>query len=899
MITLNQTNIVWLMNVGHVTQESDFVYTVSDGQATITDYVGPGGEVYIPSTLGGYPTTVIGFEAFANTATIASVTIPNSVISMEGGYAFTNCTALTSVTLGNGILGPGMWAFAYCTALTSVTIPYGINHIDYAAFYGCSALTSIVLPSSINFMPELAFAHCTDLTSITFKGLVAPTNVYSSWIEGDSSALRGHASSRSNFPLPGEIWNGLMMGDFAPEGYRVTQFTRYGSSPVIETGSAGSWDSSDVAVDSVLIEAGVYHLYYTGSSDGQTWNIGHATSSDGIHWVKDEFNPVMTNAMNFHVINEDSLFKAWYTDLSSFPYSVRYATSNNGHNWAQGWEGPVLSVASSGWDSLSLNAGPVIHNSSGYSMWYAGTSDGVTWSVGLATSQNGAVWTRYVGNPVLENDPLVDWRSQRVFALTVLEEQTELVMWFMGVDLQTQRVGVASSTDGIMWVPSVSPVLDVGSPGGWDSASLSFSSVLPMGDGLWMWYSGADASYRYQIGLAVSNISIPPSIPPSLSALYPTPYSTLDHAPAIISVALSHGTPALEITEVTITLDGMSLNVTVFNETASCIPPSDIGNGQHTVVATITANGSQYSIQWTFNVNIGGAPPGFTWHESAKGYSILVPDGWTVLDDASVGEGHADTVIWGPTADGVQTNVLVLTGKDASIVDSQTYLSHQVQDAIASLSDEGMNPVLSGSPQYLKISNRSAVIFGVDATYSGVAMHQMAAVIIDAEHSHYWVVTCTEGTNARAQFDTIFDTIINDFTITSVPGSSEMDMFLIVGIAIVVGVILVAIVFIAVRRGNRTKAAFPPVGPSQGNSFGQSGGISGQPGYPGQTPQPQYWNDQSQNKGDQNQPSAGWSTPPSAPQQSLGFCPWCGARTTGSQFCGYCGRELKGTPPSP
>ena len=35
--------------------EGDYEYTVTDGAATITKYTGPGGDVAIPSELGGYP----------------------------------------------------------------------------------------------------------------------------------------------------------------------------------------------------------------------------------------------------------------------------------------------------------------------------------------------------------------------------------------------------------------------------------------------------------------------------------------------------------------------------------------------------------------------------------------------------------------------------------------------------------------------------------------------------------------------------------------------------------------------------------------------------------------------------------------------------------------------------
>src|ERR1035437_1394878 len=57
-----------------VAPESDFIYTVASGNATITGYTGAGGVVVIPGTLGGNPVTSIGDQAFENCAEITSVT---------------------------------------------------------------------------------------------------------------------------------------------------------------------------------------------------------------------------------------------------------------------------------------------------------------------------------------------------------------------------------------------------------------------------------------------------------------------------------------------------------------------------------------------------------------------------------------------------------------------------------------------------------------------------------------------------------------------------------------------------------------------------------------------------------------------------------------------------------
>lgn len=101
--------------------EGDYTYDVSDGNATITKYTGTGGDVTIPSTLGGYPVTTIGEFAFQNTYSLTSVVIPEGVTSIEANV-FLSCTGIKSVTLPKGLKSVGSTAFANCEFLEEVHI---------------------------------------------------------------------------------------------------------------------------------------------------------------------------------------------------------------------------------------------------------------------------------------------------------------------------------------------------------------------------------------------------------------------------------------------------------------------------------------------------------------------------------------------------------------------------------------------------------------------------------------------------------------------------------------------------------------------------------------------------------------------------------------------------------
>ncbi len=195
--------------VAHFEPTSVWEYTTGSGKTTITKYKGAGGDVTIPSELGGAPVTAIGEKAFSSCSTLTSVTVPEGVTSI-GAYAFEECAALKSVTLPASLMGVESNAFYICYALESVyisdltawceidfadaganplgwgsgagkesllylngslvtdlVIPDTLTTVKPYSFYGCTSITSLTIPEGVTSIGKIAFMVCRNLRVVT------------------------------------------------------------------------------------------------------------------------------------------------------------------------------------------------------------------------------------------------------------------------------------------------------------------------------------------------------------------------------------------------------------------------------------------------------------------------------------------------------------------------------------------------------------------------------------------------------------------------------------------------------------------------------------------------------------------------------------------------------------
>jgi hypothetical protein len=171
--------VVFLFSFGNkvlAAQEGDFIFSVTGGQAWITRYTGPGGDLTLPSSLGGAPVTSIGDRAFQN------------------------CTGLTSIIIPEGVSSLGEGAFSGCKSLKSISLPQSLSVIGDLAFENCTSLKSITIPKNAALLGEDTFKGCTNLTTVN-RGST-PAVKYKEAYRRVASASDGYSRITATVTLP-------------------------------------------------------------------------------------------------------------------------------------------------------------------------------------------------------------------------------------------------------------------------------------------------------------------------------------------------------------------------------------------------------------------------------------------------------------------------------------------------------------------------------------------------------------------------------------------------------------------------------------------------------------------------------------------------------------------------
>lgn len=200
-------------------------------------------------------------------------------------------------------------------------------------------------------------------------------------------AVRSDAQEKITAPWPQELvgWAAVGEGEAA--------FTGRGED---------DWDRKIRERGWIIREGDGYRLWYTGYNEGKSDNrfLGHATSTDGVHWKRDPGDPLVLDSWveDMCVVKHDGTYQMFAEGRGDIAHRL---TSTDGLHWEE--QGP-LDVRKV--DGTPISAGP-------YGTPTAWFEDG-EWKllyergdlgIWLATSKDLKTWTNVRDDPVIPMGP--------------------------------------------------------------------------------------------------------------------------------------------------------------------------------------------------------------------------------------------------------------------------------------------------------------------------------------------------------------------------------------------------------------------------------------------------------------------------------------------------------------
>jgi hypothetical protein len=156
----------FIMNGSSLSVESNgLMFSVVNGEATVTGCTGEPESVVIPDFFGCYPVTELRDNAFCNCNFLTEVIISQNVRKI-GHHCFYACSALERAELPSELHEIGAGCFCGCDSLEHIELPETLKALPESCFRACLSLEELILPSDLESIGELCFSDCENMKNI-------------------------------------------------------------------------------------------------------------------------------------------------------------------------------------------------------------------------------------------------------------------------------------------------------------------------------------------------------------------------------------------------------------------------------------------------------------------------------------------------------------------------------------------------------------------------------------------------------------------------------------------------------------------------------------------------------------------------------------------------------------
>lgn len=300
--------------------------------------------------------------------------------------------------------------------------------------------------------------------------------------------------------------------------------TRYGTTPVVTRGTAGSWNAGEVDGEQVFYDTRLKQFVmvaggYEDEPPTGAYSIGLWYSRDLLTWTEEATNPVFTaNATEVNVVAPTIVqlsahsYRMYYQSYGGTDGGPRIyaASSTDLLSWSRlnGGAAVLTPGAAGAWDSeVTFDPHPRIYGTTTY-LYYGGQKDTAgtkTRGIGYATSANGVSFTKYASNPILT--PTGGDSQINLGAMSIIGDATSFTMWHDSSTTPDHRYinRVVTTDGGATWDTVDHDWFGPGS--GWDSGQVFDASAIVHNHVLYLFYAGSTVTgggtgLSAEIGLA-------------------------------------------------------------------------------------------------------------------------------------------------------------------------------------------------------------------------------------------------------------------------------------------------------------------------------------------------------------------------------------------------------------
>lgn len=214
-------------------------------------------------------------------------------------------------------------------------------------------------------------------------------------------------------------------------------WTRPISNPILSPGDPGSWDSYATVAGAIIDEEGIYKMYYVGwANTYSNWHIGLATSVDGINWEKHPVPVLMgTSGWEYQIvpssiIKVDGTYYLYYFGRNLPNYNIGLATSTDGINWVKHTGNPIV-VPNQSWEETGVFHPSVIKINNQFKMVYMNSSSN---GFGSAVSSDGMNWTKDNSNPFFTRENTANgWAHSKIAYPNLIKTENDSRIYYSGI----------------------------------------------------------------------------------------------------------------------------------------------------------------------------------------------------------------------------------------------------------------------------------------------------------------------------------------------------------------------------------------------------------------------------------------------------------------------------------